>query len=334
MPRFALTESRFGTFAVTRLTDGETGTELDITPHGAHVLAWRIPLRGRLFDIVDGYRSPEEFTAQRGARSRLMAPFSNRIADGRYSFGGQDYRLDIDNPRENVAIHGLVSKTQWRSLNASCGDDSAVLTLTTDTLRRDHFAGYPFDVDVTTSFRLDPLGLEISITGTNVGTRAAPFGCGWHPYFRTPSADLSRLRLTVPARTAIRTDARNIPLTGDDAYEPLNEAFGFHPPNGGTLGSLRLDRAYSGLHENEQGRIVTLLDDEAAGLRIALTQSRGLLHVFTGDTLSVRPRQALALEPVEFMTNAFNRPECTEAIRLDPGLRREFRFRVQVALGR
>jgi aldose 1-epimerase len=59
-------------------------------------------------------------------------------------------------------------------------------------------------------------------------------------------------------------------------------------------------------------------------------QERGLMHVFTGDTLARRPRGALALEPVEFMTNAFNRPECREALALAPGAERSFRFGVEV----
>ena len=66
-------------------------------------------------------------------------------------------------------------------------------------------------------------------------------------------------------------------------------------------------------------------------MKITVFQERGLMHVFTGDTLGRRPRNALALEPIEVLTNAFNRPECRDAITLAPGAERSFRFGVEVA---
>ena len=42
-------------------------------------------------------------------------------------------------------------------------------------------------------------------------------------------------------------------------------------------------------------------------------------------------RDYLPLEPVEFMTNAFNRPERTADIRLSSGASRAFRFAVEVS---
>jgi aldose 1-epimerase len=53
------------------------------------------------------------------------------------------------------------------------------------------------------------------------------------------------------------------------------------------------------------------------------------MHVFTGDTLARDRRRSIALEPVEVVTNAFNRAECVAALRLDPGDTRTFRFGVR-----
>ena len=58
----------------------------------------------------------------------------------------------------------------------------------------------------------------------------------------------------------------------------------------------------------------------------SLSPSR-LMHVFTADTVT-RPRESFAMESVEVMTNAVGRPDQADAIRLEPGQRRTFRFGV------
>ena len=54
------------------------------------------------------------------------------------------------------------------------------------------------------------------------------------------------------------------------------------------------------------------------------------MHAFTADTVSRDARRAVALEPMECMADAFNRPECAEAMRLEPGAERRFRCGVEI----
>jgi aldose 1-epimerase len=54
-------------------------------------------------------------------------------------------------------------------------------------------------------------------------------------------------------------------------------------------------------------------------------QERGVMHVFTGDTLQRDARRSVALEPMECMANAFNRPEWSDEIRLETGAERVYR---------
>src|SRR5690606_23209524 len=42
--------------------------------------------------------------------------------------------------------------------------------------------GYPFRVEVETEYRLSAAGLEQTVTARNLGTDAAPWGTGPHPY--------------------------------------------------------------------------------------------------------------------------------------------------------
>jgi len=69
-------------------------------------------------------------------------------------------------------------------------------------------------------------------------------------------------------------------------------------------------------------------------MQLAVRHDGGLVHVFTGDTLARDRRASVAIEPVEVLTDAFNRADCATAIRLEPGERRAFRFGVEVSAPR
>jgi aldose 1-epimerase len=95
-----------------------------------------------------------------------------------------------------------------------------------------------------------------------------------------------------------------------------------------------LDGAYRELVRDADGLARSYIENPETGLRVTVFQERGLMHVFTGDTIPTRPRASLAMEPVEFMTNAVNRPECAKDIVLAPAAERSFRFGVNISGGR
>src|ERR1700744_4248184 len=57
--------------------------------------------------VVYGYQ-PDELPP--GAAGQLLAPWPNRVDHGRYDFGGASYQLDLSEPKNGNAIHGL---TRW-----------------------------------------------------------------------------------------------------------------------------------------------------------------------------------------------------------------------------
>jgi len=56
-------------------------------------------------DVVDGFAVDEMSSAGRG---QVLAPWPNRLEDGRYSLYGVDANAALDEPSRNNAIHGLV----------------------------------------------------------------------------------------------------------------------------------------------------------------------------------------------------------------------------------
>jgi aldose 1-epimerase len=336
MARFTIKRSTFGAHETVILEDTGGGTKAVIARPGATLLRLHVPLGGELFDITDGCATPEELAQRSCGRAILMAPWSNRIDDGKYEFGGRTCDLGVTDTKNRTILHGFVSKGVWDVAAETGGEASASVTFVTRALRQGAFRGYPFDVDVSIAYTLKPSRLEVEVAGRNVGKTDAPFGCGWHPYFRTSAKKIDGLRLIIPCRQRIASDPRLLPLAGDAAYVPIEKSpeFDFRagrPGDGNVLAKRFIDGAFAELEVDCGGWAHTTIEDAETRRRIVVFQEGGLMHVFTGDPLPVRPRQALALEPVEFMTNAFNRPECRAGITLKAGAERRFRFGVEAA---
>jgi aldose 1-epimerase len=281
--------------------------------------------------VVDGYADEAEFAGQDGVRSGVMAPFSNRIRDGRYTFDGDHHDLLPGVPEgERLIYHGFLRLIDCAVAGVETGADDASVRLVTSAIRPGAFPGYPFAVDLTVDYQVSARGLTVQVTGSNVGAGPAPYAAGWHAYFRLGDDGIDPLELHVPARTAIRADDALFPLDGADAYAPLRDDDRWPHPDPHVLGDAVLDMAFADLEPGPDGTIRTVLRDPATGTTLTVRQPYGLMHVFTGDTLARDRRASIALEPVEVMTDAFNRPDCRDAVVLAPGARREFRFGVQV----
>ena len=303
------------------------GTEiLEIALRGATPLRWLVDLPSGTTDVLDGYRDAGELYAQDGVRNGVMAPFCNRVADAKYVFDGIEHDL-LPGEVDRTIYHGLVRSLPF-TLDEVCEeDDGARVTFRCDALSAGLRPGYPFAIEVEVSYHLRVGSLQLEITGRNAGKGAAPFAAGWHPYFRLPGAStVDQLHLTLSSSVEIRTDADLIPHPGAAAYRALAAA----PVRFEPIGDATLDRCYADLRSDRTPRRA-VLHDPATGVELAVWADRGLVHVFSGDTLARDRRASVAIEPVEVMTDAFNRPECAAAIRLEPGERRTFRCGVEIS---
>ena len=108
MSRFEFRESLFGEFPSVELIDSEKSGKFEIALRGATPLKYIIDHNNSLIDILDGFASPEEFVYSKGARCWIMAPFANRLPDGKYTFEGREYRVNPIPPR-NYVIHGFTA---------------------------------------------------------------------------------------------------------------------------------------------------------------------------------------------------------------------------------
>jgi len=116
-----------------------------------------------------------------------LVPFSNRIRDGRFAFGGHQVALKPNLAGHPHALHGQGWRAAWTV--ESAGDAQAVLSF-------DHPPGeWPWAYRAEQRFSLDEDGLRLDLSVTNTGDEAMPAGLGFHPYF--PAGAGTRLRAGV-----------------------------------------------------------------------------------------------------------------------------------------
>lgn len=244
--------------------------------------------------VLDGY---DVDVMCSGARGTTLAPWPNRLRDGKYRFDEADQQLALSEPKTHNAIHGLVRWRPWTLVEWTDDEVAAEVVLLPQ-------PGYPYMLRVRNHFRLDDDGLTVTTTATNVGAERLPYGLGFHPYLSVGSAHVDADLLTVPATTWIEVDDRGLP-TGNHSVE--GTPYDFRTAR--LVGDQVIDTAYTDVIRDDDGRATVRLASADGRREVALWADGGFpyLQVFTGDTLpeDVR-RRGLGVEPMTCAPDAFN----------------------------
>ena len=274
-----------------------------VTEFGARLrtLTWR----GR--DLVVPFGAEELPPFSRGA---VLAPWPNRIAGGRYRFGGTDYQLPITEVATGAASHGLAAWEAWRP-HAWTGDEVAL------DFRIWPRPGYPFLVDLRIWYALAEDGLTITLAASNDGDRVAPYGCGIHPYLMAGDGPVDDWTLWLPAATMLEVDpVTKSPVRGVGVEEAEGRP-DFRA--GARIGGRRIDNAFGGLDRAPDGICgARVLRGEGQGVELTWDGSCAWVQVFTSDFADpAASRTGLAIEPTTCPPNAF--ATGTDLISLEPG---------------
>lgn len=250
-------------------------------------------------DILWGYARR---SSKKGGQGDVLIPFPGRIRGGEYQFEDRQYQLDRNDKDGPNAIHGYLRSVRWET------EDQTEASIRFRVLlgERD-FPGYPFQLESRMAYRLTDDGLECRFSVRNVGSRRAPVGVGFHPYFMIGTDTLDQAELLLPASEFVELGKDLLP-TGN-VLPVAGSTLDFRKFQ--KIGPLKLDHCFTGLVRDPDGRARARLRNpmNAKELVVWMDQSFPYLVIFTGDTISPpNTRRAIAIEPMTCATDAFNHP--------------------------
>ncbi len=211
-----------------------------------------------------------------------LVPFSNRIANGKFTLAGQDFQIapnahavDANNP-----IHGFGWLSAWDVVSADAS--SAVI--------EHSFSGgeWPWRYVAQQHVSLKEDGLTLKLQVTNVDETAMPAGLGFHPYFPR-KADTTYHGLHTGEWLV---DDGRLPVQLTETPEPQDWW------NGRPVGSRIVDTVYTG----RTGPLKLFWPDIAAKATILPSDNLPFTVVYTPSG-----QDFFCVEPVSHETDAVNK---------------------------
>lgn len=272
-----------------------SGEQFQISRDGARAVITELAGGLRLFEC-DGVALTETYgdhDIPPGGAGILLAPWPNRIANGRWELNGKPQQLDITEPRLGNASHGLLRNTGYRLAERS---ESSV-TLVGEIFPQH---GYPFRLTHSATYAIDAnRGLHVTQSLRNHSDHAAPFALGAHPYLRIGDVDTAELTLQVRAQTRLATDGKSIPT----AALPVADQWDLR--SGRRVGDLEIDAAYTDLTVTDGIWEQRLTAPDGRWVALWAEEEFQYVHIFV-STIFPGVARAVALEPMTAPANAFN----------------------------
>lgn len=288
---YAYSEEQFGSYTKLLVLHEESGNEIGIVPEmGARLNRFLVNLHGETVPAVDGYKTPLELGKQASAKSSLLAPFPNRVADGKFTYRNESYQLEINKKKEHNAIHGFISDQVFTVVSADVVEDfyEIVLEYVSEGAK-----GYPFAFKTTVTYRFGGVWLSVDTAVTNLEKTSIPIGFGWHPYFQL-TVPIDEVQLTLPPVERIDVDARLIPTGVTEVYEK------FQQPT--YIGETEFD---TGFHFLSDQREIQLYDDSHGMYLTIWMEGEGNNYEYV-QLYTPPGRKSIAIEPMTCAADAFN----------------------------
>lgn len=262
-----------------RLTQGDWS--MAVSPNVGGSIA---SLKWRGHDILRS--APQDATSPLQMGSFPLIPYPNRIDRGAFRFGGREVVLPPTPGAEPHALHGIGWLRPWRV--SQSGIDIIDLALAHDAT-----PDWPWRWTASHGLRLQPDGLEMTLSITNEDREPAPAGLGLHPYF------------AVDAETVLTSQMSQVWMNGPDNI-PAHRA---SPSSlvdwreGVTVGSTPLvDNAYCGWSGSAR------LDYGRYAVSLTASANARWLQVY-----APRDESYICIEPMTQRPDAVNAPHDEDA---------------------
>ncbi|WP_433373503.1 aldose 1-epimerase family protein [Actinoplanes sp. CA-142083] len=243
--------------------------------------------------VLDGFEADELSPASAG---QILAPWPNRIRDGKYTFEEQSHQLPLTEPARHNAIHGLANWSRWTLAEQSADAVTLELELPAQ-------IGYPWWLTLRARWSVSADGLRCEQEVVNNSASNAPWGYSVHPYLQLTGVAVDDILLHVPGKTRILADNRLLPI---GAVGVAGTEYDFTEPR--KIGDLVLDTTFGDIEHDAAGITEVTIADPASPAKVVVWADEKFKYwqVFSGDTLhGERFRRSVAIEPMTCPPDAF-----------------------------
>ncbi len=301
------------------LRDNEAGSSATLVPAlGFACIGLRVTTNSGAWPVL---AEPPDDEALLTRTSRygvpIMYPYPNRIRDGRFTFGGQEYTQPIGG-RGPHAIHGVTRERAWTVEAADVDADGAFCraSVTTGDTADDI---WPWRSRITFEYRLRGATLRMRADAANLDNSPMPMGFGIHPWFDVPLGPGGGSRQTMELRAAAAS-FWELDETLCTTGTVLSAERGFDTRRWHAIGDAFIDDVYTGLDVHD-GWFTAEVRDPFNGRSIAVrSDAQFREHVIFAPLHA----SVVCLEPYTCATDAFNlaaRGVDAGMIVLEPGAR-------------
>ena len=190
-----------------------TGSSVTILNYGGTITELKVPdLRGKISDVTLGLDSIEKYETQSPYFGAIIGRVGNRIAKGRFTLNGVEYKLAVNNGENH--LHGGIKgfdKVIWAGNELKMKTGPALVL---DYISNDGEEGYPGKLTVRVIYTLTNNN-ELKIDYSATTDKDTVINLTHHSYFNLAgegNGDILNTRVTINADRFVPTDAGSIPL--------------------------------------------------------------------------------------------------------------------------
>lgn len=207
----------------------QKGMEVDIMTYGGIITSLKVPNKaGVSEEVVIGFNNFEQYTKDNPYFGALIGRYGNRIAKGKFTLDGKEYKLATNNGKN--ALHGGPEGFHRRiwTVEEAKGGNAAVLKL--KYISKDMEEGYPGNLTVFVTYTLNKdNSLDVLYEATT--DKKTVVNLTQHSYFNL-SGDFTKTilndEITIDADKLVPVDADLIPTGKLD--DVTNTPFDFRKP--------------------------------------------------------------------------------------------------------
>jgi aldose 1-epimerase len=299
------------------LRNDSSNTSATILPAcGAILHSFEVQLNGESFNIIDSYSSKDDFeknAESKGFLGSKLSPFVCRLRNGKYSFTGQDYKID-GFYLQNHAIHGLLFRKAFSAVLPDANETSASVNMKYE-YRADN-KGYPFNYDCIVTWQLQNNDLlSVTTECINRDKVTIPIQDGWHPYFQLGDK-VDNLELQFQSKEIVKFDEDLLPTKELVEYNQFNSIR--------KIGDTRFDNCFT--LKKERNGAACIIRNEVKKIQVEILPDASYPYL----QLYIPPhRKSFAIENLSGAPDAFNNG--MGVVLLGPGQSKAFKTSYKIS---